>query len=94
MMNALLLEVKTYCYTMLQKIKRADSRDTWVGKRKIPGKYTLRKDRLATLNDYYDFAVMDGNQAVQDYISGSIESESSEYLDELKKMQEKVGKKS
>ena len=94
-MNALLLEVKKYCYDMLQKIKRAPVKDEWrQGRLRSAGKYSLKKDRLNSLNEYYDFAEMEKNQPVMDYISGAITEESGAYADELAKIAAKLGKKS
>ena len=93
-MNALLLEVKTYCYNMLQKIKRAGVKDQWRGKIVIPGKFTLRKDRTATLQEYLDFALMENNEEVINYISGVVDHEVEAYGKQLEEMQAKLGKKS
>jgi hypothetical protein len=91
--NTLLQEVRHYCYTMLQRIKRASIKSEWVMGTRVKSKFDLRRERTQTLKDYAEFARLENNNAVIDYISLAVDQEQTAYAEELASLATKLGKK-
>ena len=77
--SSLLIEVRAHCKAMLQRMLRAPSRYTKVMGQKVATKWEIKRQLLDDLKEYLDFARMEGDQEVVDYITMQVTSDEADY---------------